>query len=236
MIVSTDDGTFSLGDLDGSGAVDSADLTAMDAQLGLNGAGNVCDLNGDGVVDITDLSYVNKMVDITGTPKVLDTAAIVSATVEQEGLTVTDGSLESLFTGESTVTVAPAEGAEELSIPITLDKPTEMSEISITSPSTAGGIQAGIAEVVYLDEEGHEQTKTVSFDVTAPAGTHAASRIAGENVVTIDLGMKVPREEGHHPGCPRWRARLATSPPSPPSPRSSSSRTSCPTRSRRTTR
>ena len=62
------------------------------------------------MVDITDLSYVNKMVDITGTPKVLDTAAIVSATVEQEGLTVTDGSLESLFTGESTVTVAPAEG------------------------------------------------------------------------------------------------------------------------------
>ncbi len=192
VIVSTDDGTFSLGDLDGSGAVDSADLTAMDAQLGLNGAGNVCDLNGDGVVDITDLSYVNKMVDITGTPKVLDTAAIVSATVEQEGLTVTDGSLESLFTGESTVTVAPAEGAEELSIPITLDKPTEMSEISITSPSTAGGIQAGTAEVVYLDEEGREQTKTVSFDVTAPAGTHATSRIAGENVVTIDLGMKVP--------------------------------------------
>ena len=123
----------------------------------------------------------------------LDTAAIVSATVEQEGLTVTDGSLESLFTGESTVTVAPAEGAEELSIPITLDKPTEMSEISITSPSAAGGIQAGIRPGGLPGRGGPtSRPRRWPLTLTAPAGTHAASRIAGENVVTIDLGMKVP--------------------------------------------
>ena len=195
VIVSTDDGTFSLGnvdsrpDEDGRNVVNSADLTAMDAQLGETGALDLYDLNGDGKVDITDLSYVNKMVDVTGDPKVLDTAAIVSATVEQEGLNVTDGSLENLFTGESTVTVAPAPEAEELSIPITLEQPTEMSEISITSPSTEGGIQAGTA---LVEVEGQDEPMEIPFDISAPAGTHAISRIAGANVVTIDLGKKVP--------------------------------------------
>lgn len=189
VIVSTDDGTFSLGDMDGSGAVDSADLTAMDGQLGESDELDLYDLNGDGVVDITDLSYVNKMVDVSGAPKELDTAAIVSATVEQEGLTVADGSLENLFTGESTVTVAPAAEAEELSIPITLEEPTEMSEISITSPSGNGGIQAGTA---LVEVEGQDEPMEIPFNVAAPAGTHAISRTAGANVVTIDLGKKVP--------------------------------------------
>ena len=192
VIASTDDGTFSLGNVDGTGAVDSADLTAMDAQLGQTGVLNVYDLNGDGVVDITDLSYVNKMVDVTGDPKVLDTAAIVSPTVESAGLIV-EGDVSNLFTGEEAVTLKPAEDAEELSIPIDFGEiAVTMSEISITSPSGSGGIQAGSAEVVYLDENEQEQTKTVSFDVAAPAGTHAISRTAGANVVTIDLGMKVP--------------------------------------------
>ena len=189
VIVSTDDGTFSLGNVDGSGAVDSADLTAMDGQLGESDELDLYDLNGDGVVDITDLSYVNKMVDVSGAPKELDTAAIVSATVEQEGLTVADGSLENLFTGESTVTVAPAAEAEELSIPITLEEPTEMSEISITSPSGNGGIQAGTA---LVEVEGQDEPMEIPFNVAAPAGTHAISRTAGANVVTIDLGKKVP--------------------------------------------
>ena len=135
VIVSTDDGTFSLGNVDGTGAVDSADLAAMDAHLGQTGALNVYDLNGDGVVDITDLSYVNKMVDVTGDPKVLDTTAIVSPTVESAGLIV-EGDVSNLFTGEEAVTLKPAEDAEELSIPIDFgETAVTMSEISITSPS-----------------------------------------------------------------------------------------------------
>ena len=188
VIVSTDDGTFSLGNVDGTGAVDSADLAAMDAHLGQTGALNVYDLNGDGVVDITDLSYVNKMVDVTGDPKVLDTTAIVSPTVESAGLIV-EGDVSNLFTGEEAVTLKPAEDAEELSIPIDFgETAVTMSEISITSPSGNGGIQAGTA----LVELENGETMEVPFDVTAPAGTHAISRTAGANVVTIDLGKKVP--------------------------------------------
>ena len=191
VILSTADGTFSLGDFDGDGAVTEADRTMLSEQLGKTTALDTYDLNGDGMVDVTDLSYVNKLVDVSGTPKVLSTAAIVTATVESTDLIV-EGNVSDLFTGEETVTLKRTEDVEELAIPITLEKATEMSEISITSPSGNGGIQAGTAEVVYLDENNQEQTKSVDFSVTAPDGTHAISRTAGQNVVTIDLGKKVP--------------------------------------------
>ena len=180
-----------MGDVTGDGVVNAADRNALDEQLGKTGQLDVYDLNGDGVVDITDLSYVNKMMGVTGKPEVTDTSAIVSAEVDQDAVTVTGGSVSDLFNdSETTVTLKPAEGKEELSIPITLEKPTEMSEISITSPSTDGAVQAGTALVVY-EEDGQEKTMTVSFDSTAPDGTYAISRVAGQSVVTINLGQKV---------------------------------------------
>lgn len=191
VLMSTANGTFSLGDVNGDGVVNAADRNALDEQLGKTGQLDVYDLNGDGVVDITDLSYVNEMMGVTGKPEVTDTSAIVSAEVDQDAVTVTGGSVSDLFNdSETTVTLKPAEGKEELSIPITLEKPTEMSEISITSPSTDGAVQAGTALVVY-EEDGQEKTMTVSFDSTAPDGTYAISRVAGQNVVTINLGQKV---------------------------------------------
>ena len=191
VLMSTANGTFSLGDVTGDGVVNAADRNALDEQLGKTGQLDVYDLNGDGVVDITDLSYVNKMMGVTGKPEVTDTSAIVSAEVDQDAVTVTGGSVSDLFhDSETTVILKPAEGKEELSIPITLDKPTEMSEISITSPSTDGAVQAGTALVVY-EEDGQEKTMTVSFDSTAPDGTYAISRVAGQSVVTINLGQKV---------------------------------------------
>lgn len=191
VLMSTANGTFSLGDVTGDGVVNAADRNALDEQLGKTGQLDVYDLNGDGVVDITDLSYVNKMMGVTGKPEVTDTSAIVSAEVDQDAVTVTGGSVSDLFNdSETTVTLKPAEGKEELSIPITLDKPTEMSEISITSPCTDGAVQAGTALVVY-EEDGQEKTMTVSFDSTAPDGTYAISRVAGQSVVTINLGQKV---------------------------------------------
>ena len=190
VIMNTGNGTFSLGDVDntdGRHVVDGQDLRALEAQLGKSDAISTYDLNGDGVVDIVDLSYINKVMDLEGTPRLLDTAAIVSAAVDDSALSVTQGSLTDLFSGQSTVTVAPAAGQEELSIPITLEQPTEMSEIAITTPSADGAIEAGT--VTVLTEEDEEIT--IPFDVSMPAGVHAISRAAVQNAVTIDLGKKV---------------------------------------------
>ena len=189
VVMNTAGGTFALGDVNGDGAVTTADLDDLVEHLGATTAGelDIYDLDGDGFVDVADLSYVNKNEGISGEPQVYDTVALVSATVEGAALEVQGGSLSDLFVGGSTVTVAPAEKGEDLSIPITLEKPTEMSEISITTPAAGGTIQAGTALVVLEDNS----TMEVPFDVTAPAGAYALGRTAGQTVISIDLGKKV---------------------------------------------
>lgn len=148
VLMSTADGTFSLGDVNGDGMVSSADRAALDGQLGLTGALDTYDLNGDDLVDIVDLSYVNAVMDLTAVPPVLSTAAIVKPQVDESAVTVTGGSQEDLFTGDKSVTVVPAEGRSELAIPVDFgDAPVIMREIAITSPSDQGAIQAGTAVV-----------------------------------------------------------------------------------------
>lgn len=190
VLMSTADGTFSLGDVTGDGVVDADDRTALSDALGQTDALDTYDLNGDGVVDVTDLSYVNKMMDLAAEPRILSTTAIVAPKVESDSLEI-DGDVADLFTdSESVVTLKPTEDAEELSIPITLDKPTEMSEISISSPSAQGAIQAGTALVEY-EEDDQVKTMEILFDAAAPEGVYAISRNAGQSVVTINLGSKV---------------------------------------------
>ncbi|MBM6665675.1 fibronectin type III domain-containing protein [Flavonifractor plautii] len=188
VLMSTADGSFSLGDVTGDGAVTSADRAALDEQLGKTSALDTYDLNGDGVVDVTDLSYVNKMMDLEAEPRILSTTAIVSPAVDESAVTFTEGSAADLFTGETAVTLKPAQEAEELSIPIAFEDAVTMSEIAISSPSVDGAIQAGTAVVETEDGE----ILTLPFDISAPEGVHAMGRVAGQNVVTIDLGKKVP--------------------------------------------
>lgn len=191
VLMSTADGTFSLGDVTGNGVVNADDRAALVAQLGLTGQLDTYDLNGDGVVDVTDLSYVNKMMDLAAEPRILSTAAIVAPRVDTSAVTVSDGSLADLFNNsETAVTLTPTQDAEKLSIPITLDKPTEMSEISISSPSAQGAIQAGTALVEY-EEDDQVKTMEIPFDAASPEGVYAISRNAGQSVVTINLGSKV---------------------------------------------
>ena len=188
VLMSTADGSFSLGDVTGDGAVTSADRAALDEQLGKTSALDTYDLNGDGVVDVTDLSYVNKMMDLEAEPRILSTTAIVSPAVDESAVTFTEGSAADLFTGETAVTLKPAQEAEELSIPIAFEDAVTMSEIAISSPSVDGAIQAGTAVVETEDGE----ILTLPFDISAPEWVHAMGRVAGQNVVTIDLGKKVP--------------------------------------------
>lgn len=187
LIVGTGDGTFSLGDMDGNGEVDHADLTAMDAKLDGNDA--AFDLDGDGRVDITDLTYVNHNVGISGAAKVLDTAAIVSAELEPGSFTLESGSEADLFRDEGEVRLAPADSAAPLVIPVILGSAVETGEISITCPDAEGAIQKG---QVLVEPSDGTAPFTVPFDAAPPAQVHAIGETAGERVVTIDLGRRVP--------------------------------------------
>lgn len=187
LIAGTGDGTFSLGDVNGDGKIDKADLTAMDGRLGGNAPDY--DLNGDGAVDAVDLAYISHNVGFTGQAQVLDTAAIASPTLDASAVIVAGGDAANLFQEEGEVKLAPAADAEEILLPIDFGaKAVEMSQIQLTCPDAAGAVQKGTAEVILDNGE----TLTVPFDATLPEGVHAIGRTVGKRVITIDLGRRVP--------------------------------------------
>ena len=183
LIVGTGDGTFALGDVNGDGKVDTADLTAMDAVLG--GSAPSFDLDGDGRVDVTDLAYISHNVGRTGEALVKETAAIVSPQVDAANIT---GNPADLFREDGTVTLKQEADAQAISLPISFGgQAVEMSEIQVTCPDGTGAVQKGEA----LAELADGATLTVPFDATLPQGVHAVGPSAEERVVTIDLGGKV---------------------------------------------
>ena len=186
--ISTTGSAFALGDLNGDGRVDQQDLLELDKHLGQTADLHRYDFNGDGQVDVTDLAYVNELVGVTETGvKIEDGAAIHggSYSVDLDGLEVT-GDIDSLFSGEGMVTLAPAQSGGDLEIPITMGEPVEMSEIVIRCPEGTGAVLAGSAAV-----ESEDGVETYYFNNSAPAGVHAIGRTAGESVVAINLGKKV---------------------------------------------
>ncbi len=177
---------FLLGDVNGDGAVNDSDLSAVTAQL--DKASPAHDLNGDGQVDVTDLAYVNYTRGAAVKAQVLDTAAITAAQLDAGSLVLSGGGAGDLFAGERAITVAPAAGGA-LSLPITVggDSGVEMSAIRITCPDGMGAVQAGTAQV----ELAGGAVETVPFGAVLPEGVHAVGQEAGRRVLTIDLGRRV---------------------------------------------
>lgn len=188
VILGTGDATFTLGDVNGDGAVDQADWEAVAQAVGTQ-ADSVYDLNGDGQVDVTDLAYVGRNLHAAGEAEVLNTA-LMSPAVDTEQLAqaveVTGGRLEDLFQDNGQAVTLAAENGK-VTIPVVFTDAPELERVELVSPDAGGSVQKGVATVETEDG----QTLEVPFDNTLPEDVHALGREAGRNVVVIDLGKRV---------------------------------------------
>lgn len=189
IVVTTAGGAFALGDADGSGSVDSKDRSLLSAYLGLQGNAE-CDFNDDGRVDIVDLVYLNRSLNLSPETKTLDTALLAEMSVQTDGLLVNGSTdfqpLDALFT-ENAVPVSVSSTSGDLSIPITLAEPKEMSQIEIATPSAGdGAVLAGSVEVLADNSK-----LDIPFSQESPAGVYAIGPSADRNIITIPLGKKV---------------------------------------------
>ncbi len=200
VTLGTGDGTFTLGDVDGDGAVDRRDRELLSEALGSEDRRDLerFDLDGSGETDVTDLAYLTRAMSAGGGAAVrntamlcppVDTAAMLDALLRSGG-SVLSGSLDDLFLSNGqTVTLSGGDGALELDIP--LADPVELEELQIVSPEGPGAILAGCAGVEYQDGVREE----IPFDLSLPEGIYAIGPVPGSSVISIPLGRRVPVKE-----------------------------------------
>ncbi|MCI8759267.1 MAG: hypothetical protein HFF82_09580, partial [Oscillospiraceae bacterium] len=202
VLLGTGDGTFTLGDVNGDGRVNTADREALAAALQSQDPQDLerYDLNGDGLIDIVDLAYIDRQLNASGGAEVIPTALlsppVVISEVEKElkaaGVTYEGGELADLFRDKADPQYIKFSktGGGDIVLPLPLDETTDMSEIRIVTP--AAGQPGAILTGEILVEDAWGNTISIPFDYTTPEGVHAITRDPDSNVITISLGKRVP--------------------------------------------
>lgn len=193
VTLGTADASFTLGDVNGDGRVNSRDREELSEALGSDRRRDLeqYDLNGDGVIDVYDLAIVSRNLDVEGRPEVRDTN-LLAPPVEEVRLgaetSLVSGVLEDLFRGDGQpVTLS----GMPLELTVALEEPVEMEEIQIFSPDGPEAMQAGFVDVAF--EDGSRES--FPFDLSLPEGIHAIGPVEGSSVVTISLGRRVAVKE-----------------------------------------
>lgn len=199
IVLDTKSQAFTMGDVNGDGAVNDKDLAVIETALGTKdiAAGSkdaAADLNCDGTVDIKDIALVNRNRSAVGQAVLYDTEVIAAAVATMkdlpEDVTVTTGAAEDILKPNSApVTFETTEG-KNLSIPVSFEQPVQMEQIEIASPSSSGAIEAGVATVDY-EENGKIYTEKFEFSNEVPQGVHAIETREGRSTVVINLGARV---------------------------------------------
>ncbi len=193
VTLGTADASFTLGDVDGDGRVNSRDREELAEALGSAGRRDLerYDLNGDGVVDVYDLAIVSRNRNAEGRPEVRDTNLLAPPVEEVrlgEGISLSSGILEDLFRNNGqTVTLS----GMPLELAVSLAEPVEMEEIRIVSPEGPEAMREGSVAVTYEDGSG----ETIPFDLSLPEGIRAIGPVEGSSVVKISLGRRVAVKE-----------------------------------------
>ena len=189
VTLGTSDGTFTLGDVNGDGRVNTRDRELLSGALGSDSRQDLAryDLTGDGVVDIRDLTCLTRNLRAAGEAEVQDTyllAPRAESLTLREGTQLVSGSLDSLLRNDGqTVTFS----GETVSFGVALAEAEMLEELQIVSPDGPGALRMGTVAVEYVDG----MREDVPFDLSRPEGVHAIGPLEGRSVVTISLGRRV---------------------------------------------
>jgi len=202
ILISTQSGGFSLGDVDDNGTVTATDVDLISEQLGkaVDNSNNIYDLNKDGVIDISDITLANHNKDTVATESIFDTTLILNAVAnvnqtasEMQGA-IASGNVSDLFRANTApVKINAPENADSIQIPVTFNTPQPMSQIILNTPQGTGSIEQGTAKVEYgdgtFDFVPFNANPTVSGFSVQPFD---ATPSAGSSTITIKLGRQVP--------------------------------------------
>ncbi len=193
VVLGTGDKTFSIGDVNNDGKVDTTDRKLVSDALGTNNT--AYDLNGDGKVNIVDLAYVNHQIGNKGDVELFDTALIAQKAVNtketENNVNVLQGEVSNIFNENNNDTVVFGQNNHEpISIPIEFHAPTEMEQIEVVSPDVKGALTAGTAEITYT-ENGKDITEEVHFNNSVPENVLLLSENEETKTVVISLGKRV---------------------------------------------
>ena len=197
-------GALHIGDVDGDGTVSHQDKTALvDALAAQSASTQTMDFNGDGVADLLDLEYLaNSLEYIDQGSQNTSTAQTRALTLPQEDENTTvKGSLESLMEGNGSVQLQPQSQqpiSEENPVALTFDfsanqqEKADVQQMTIQSAQGENEISDGALTVVYLDENGEEQTMEVSLNDKARMARSGVSVNRDENGnLVVDFGSQI---------------------------------------------
>ena len=206
-------GVLRIGDVDGNGEIDDKDkkelvdmIDFVDRGEESNGTSAFMDLNRDGKVDLADLNFFvqgyfqeDKVPDASAT---VQTNVPASAIGQKPGnnTVIESGTLDSLLTGEGSVSLRPANGEISSENPVSVEfefaKDIRTDGIVIDSNET-NPVENGTVEITYADVEEPDKEKTTTVSLL-PEGYHAL--FADEKVsvtrdsfgnIAINLGMRL---------------------------------------------
>lgn len=201
VTLGTGDATFTLGDVNDDGAVNTADRAAYDAVLGSVQPQHLAayDLNGDGAINIVDLAYVNRLTAAQGSDAQVSNTTLLAPPVDMTETakqlaaaqtTVQDGKLDDLFVSGNPGVSLAAPAGKDIVLPLPLEDAVSTAELRLTTPHGSDG-EILTGSVLVEDTRGN--STPYPFDYTAPEGVHAIGEgVDGAKVITISLGKRVP--------------------------------------------
>lgn len=200
-------GTFRYGDVNGDGAVDNTDRNLLLDAISEETQELICDVNGDGAVDLADLqcftySYGTEQLESAVTRSVIIDEDMVEAKTAEGTELAAGSSVSDVLTGKGSISMKPVsdeiiskENPVEISIDLSGQETAPIDGITIAPPKDSENvIKEGTIDIVYIDENGDEQTTAaVIGGMAAYYRSRAAAIVTQEpdGTLVVNLGKQV---------------------------------------------